>query len=1539
MNRKENNYSRHRKYRLIEQFDTFSKVLDLESDTDHICFKIESHEIGDEFYLYLIPSDEDITEKLIFRYSILNKYKEGETYTFDIIEERYELMFISNCKNLNLPIPSKFKDGSNQAKIDLEVEQLDLNRNKVLFKRKSTEGYTISEDFSEFEEGIDYEFELKKTYLNKLDNLIMIVGYKDRNYRIYPPSYFSHVAFKSPVYANIFANEDGSDPYLRLALKYISNTFYTEGKRYLFTIKEQVYNHESDVYYWLMEDENGKRNRYYPENDLTFDNEIAKLREGDTIELYVQWISDSGQVTLIYDVKNWKDKNYLVEDVFEAIGYSNKEDKYFFNYSNMFAINDGEFDDSECSFLEQYNEGNNLWVFSYLSFLDVEMFNELEEGRYDEAKTLIDIYLRIEKWMLEESDYLTNFSQWKRDGIIIKAEHKIVKLKASLSVIDMFLEGKDQEYIESLNTTLLRTRYLNSSKKEELKQFLAISKYFRGEADFEELSKTIFLLLECNLISDKDRWMFIFSITSFITRIKDRVREKYSDDNIVDKKNKEIKQLITNYYLLVFIYVKDENFFYASIASVNLLRNLSLYYNKVEYLDLAINLIIHNGYFEPNIFMHKNIFELDCSDLRKISVYDKEKEYTFHGAGNVLSLNDAFSIIPKNLYNNSQSCKLKTLAKLGKFNLYVKSHYNLNGIDEADEIYVLIDNVIQAIKHNAVNSENDKNLISYKELDVSLDEVYEGKITRIHPSGDYCYLTCVIDGFVIDSLLHINTFNKNRMAGYINEYLRVGDVVRFKVIGVDDNKILISSSNFIDGYAEVVLSEDAVHYGRVVQRNDRYSRVLTESGLTVITKGYSYELGDTVRLKIDKYKFKSHLYISKEHSFSNKVILEDNAEIFRKYLIANGMLAQIAEQDKLSSLVSSTMRSFGHIKAFDNSKELKTLSLILIHIMEHRLNYLAEPKEIAINYFFIITLSGVMQNSKSFQFGNKLNNLARIVNLEHSKDVELLDSVFDIEFVKDREELQKIEEVNNTIKMLDYIDSDLIDLPVCFDASSPQYKLKKLIEAANLIKSYQLGSKLTNAIKKLVVHELYSTLQVSHNSIKELQSILSDEDDVKQTEKPKRVVTNLGAESKYKEFKSSLFYAASQEPQSDVIMRTVCGFLNAYEGTGYLYIGVDDSGEIKGLKEDLTYNKNIHNLDKYQNHLQSLIAEAFPKEINTLLDYRFHKSGYLNYLEIIIPAHDKPVTYKDEFYQRQGVQTRILKGKDITDFIIRKTTNPTITPKLRPQVDASVYANDEIDDVEQSADNVVGDIENERVEESALKNNDSYKYLKQQGDIQPAEYDMEDDSLLGYLYVLKNNMYMLSATQIKEYEVEVPITEKYKFGHLLFCYDNACVNKVDVRSLISKSFNTIYLNALSDQGNLMGIIKSLSNEMIGVETIRNDKRYVKLYSVDKLPEHKIVGLKGNCIVQESFDKVEAYYHNERLPEVLDVFVRNTKKGFGEAVKEYEDEYELLKKHSKQIEYSYGLTRKDYVVSNSLPNADKGDALLEKKLKMFKAQNR
>jgi len=1492
MNYNENGQYRHKKYRLVEQFDTYSEVLDIETNTTHVCFKLDTHTIGDEFYLYEKSRGSYNIDKIFFKYSILNRYKAGQSFTFNILKEINGLILVSNCNYLTLAAPSKFKETPDQKKIDLEIENLDLELNRVMFKDKPQINFETTDNLSDFKENEDYEFELKKSYYNKKDNLVMIVGYKHKHYYLNVPSHLSQVDFKPPIIANITTSEDGTKRYLRLSRKYISESLYSVGKQYTFKIVNQIESYERGISFWVVKDENGIRNRYYPEDDLTFDNEINKLREGDKIELTVLSISDNGNIKLISDVKNWEDKNYLVEEMFETIGYADKEDEYFFKYANVLGVSDEDIDNSENSFLEQYNEGNNLWVFSYLSFLDSEIFNELEKGKFEEAKTLINIYLSIEKWMLEESDYLTNFSQFKIEGIIQKAEHKIFKLNAALTAIDIFLEGKDQEYIDDMNESLSRTPYLKNEKKEVFKQFLNISQYFRGDADFEELSNTILLLLEKNLILKEDRWVFINTITSYIYRIKKKINELLSDE-VEHEKTKELKQLITYNFLLVYFYVIDGNHFKASVTSVNLLRNLSLYSNKVEYLDLAINLIIHNGYITPNIFKHKNVFDLNHNQLQDISVYNNNKEHSFQNTGNILNVDGSFIIIPKNLYCGLKSCNLKTLAKLGEFDLYVKSHFDLNLLDEKEEIDVVIENAIQTIKHKAKSSEYVPNYISYKELDISYDKVYTGKVKSIHHTGDYCYLRCVIDDFVIDTLLHIHSFHKNRLAGYLDGFIHNGDDIKFKVTKVEDERIMISPSVFVDNYADVVLKENKVHYGKVLQSNNRYSKILTTDGLAVIVSNSSYKEGDVVKLKIDEYREGDHMYSSNGHELCNEVITEDSGEIFRKYLIAIGMLTPVEEQNTLDNKVISKIKNTGHIKAENNSNELRILSSMLINTLEYRLNYITEPKEIALNYFFIITLSGVMQHPKSFEYSNKLNNLTRIVNLQYSKEIELLDTVQVEDLNSDIDNLEKLKEESNTIGLLKYLDSELIELPVSVNPTSPQYKLKKLIESINLLRSYQLGGKLTNDIKKLVVHELYNTLQVSHNSIIELESVSPDEYEIKEVEKSKRVITNLGAESKYKEFKTSIFYSASDKSQKDVIMQTICGFLNAYDGVGYLYIGVDDSGEIKGLKADLNYIENVNNLDRYQNHLQQLVVEAFPKEINTLLDYKFHKSNNLNYLEITVPAHDKPVTYKEDFFQRQGVQTRILKGQDITDFIIRKTnrntpfttnlTTQTITPSSTTEKDEVHY-----EKVKEYA-------LNERTEDyNPHQNIDFYKDLKQPGNFQHTKYNVESDNLLGYLYILKDNNYVLSATKINNYEIEVPITERYRFGHLLFCYDNACVNKVDVRSIINKSFNTKYMNAVSNQGKLMKIIKSLPNETIGIETKRFNKIYVKLYDIDNISEHKITGLKGNCIVQEDFDEVVAYYHNETLPEDIEVFRRDSRQGYGREVTKHMHEYKLLK---------------------------------------------
>lgn len=1452
--------TKHRKYRLIEKHDSYTIIQDVGNGSTHSYVKLENHEVGDEFYLFKKRNCQYNEDKPFFEYSVLNNYAVGEFYTFNVVEERDNVFLISNCSLLTLAVPSHFLGQRNQKNIELEVEDLDLETNRVMFKRNPEEKFDPTDNLSAFKEGVEYKLDLKKYYTNKRGNQVLRVCYENNKYNIYIPLYLSHAKFKSPVEAYLDTREDGSVR-LRLCRKYISESLYTVGEKYKFKITSQVSNHESGINYWLVEDEYGYRSRYFPQNDFSFEEENAKLREGDAIDLTVLSISTNGNIKLVLDVGDMDRKSYLVEDIFDTIGFHDKEDEYFFEYANVLGINEEVIDESENSFLDQYNEGNNLWLFSYLSFLDYEIFNELAKNGFYKAKTLIELYLRLEEWMLEDSDYLSNFSPHKIGSIINKAEDKITKLKATNDAIDIFLKDMDETYIKELNDSLLRTPYLRKERKEVFKQFLNISQYFRGEAYFENLSYTVMLFLERDLIEKEDRWAYINSINSFIYSIKRKIYEWIGEEG-KGEKPKELSLLISCHYLLVYLYLLDAQLFNASVTSINLLRNLSLYYNNIEYLDLAIKLITANGCLNPSIIRHKDVFDLSYNEIEEMCLYDYKKENTYQGAGNILNLNSNFTIIPKNLYSRAKACELKTLAQLTNLNLYVKSHYDLDAISISDEKDDIIINAIKAIKVSTKDNEYKENYFSYKELNISYDGVYEGSLNNIHPSGDYCYLNCVIDDFVIQTLLHINTFNRNKLGGYMDDFMEVGDVVKFKVVGIEDDKIEISSAHFIDEYADTVLDEVTEHYGKVIKIDRSNSTVLTMDGLVVTTLGGSYELGDVVRLKIIEYDEHTHLYASREHELCDATIADDNSEIFRNYLITTGMLiprnTESSANNNIAAIVNSTMRSTGHINVSNNSQELKRLSEMLIHILEQRLSYITKPEEIALNYFFIITISGVMQNSKSFEYSTKLDNLAKIVRFENAKHIELLNTELDKEFV-DKNKLQIIDNENSTIEMLKYVDTEWIELPINIEPSSPQYKLKKLIESSNLIKSYELGGKLTSHIKNLIVHELYSTLNVSDNSIKELQSILIDENEEVEIEKPKRVVTNLGAESKYKEFKTSIFHSASNESQKDVIMRTICGFLNAYDGLGSLFIGVKDTGEINGLKDDLSYIENVNNLDRYQNYLQQMIVESFPKEINSLLDYEFHKSNNMNYLEIVIPSHDKPITYKNEFYQRQGVQTRILKGQDITDFIIRKTSGLT-SGASTPAVVKSLNSTSTIE------------------EKDAQEAKKLEPILDDEGN---------NNTVLAYLYILENNMYMLSATKIKKYEREIIITEKYKFGHLLFCYDNACVNKVDVRSIINKSFNIINLNALSEKGNLMRIIKSLPNEKIGIETKKLGKSYVKQYNIDDISEHKVIGLKGNCIVQEDFDSVEAYYHNENLPVDLNVIKNDDGQGLGTKVTEHE----------------------------------------------------
>src|SRR5690606_4193140 len=127
---------------------------------------------------------------------------------------------------------------------------------------------------------------------------------------------------------------------------------------------------------------------------------------------------------------------------------------------------------------------------------------------------------------------------------------------------------------------------------------------------------------------------------------------------------------------------------------------------------------------------------------------------------------------------------------------------------------------------------------------------------------------------------------------------------------------------------------------------------------------------------------------------------------------------------------------------------------------------------------------------------------------------------------------------------------------------------------------------------------------------------------------------------------------------------------------------------------------------------------------------------------------------------------------------------------------------------------------------------DYFEEFKQEGQIKIFEYNSNESNLLAYLYIFSDGSYIVSSNEYKNYEFKVKITEFYKLGYILMCYDNACVNKVEVRSVLTKSFNRKYQNGKSNYGKLMTVVLALSNADIIIETKRFNKDYIKIFNVN-----------------------------------------------------------------------------------------------------------
>ena len=112
-----------------------------------------------------------------------------------------------------------------------------------------------------------------------------------------------------------------------------------------------------------------------------------------------------------------------------------------------------------------------------------------------------------------------------------------------------------------------------------------------------------------------------------------------------------------------------------------------------------------------------------------------------------------------------------------------------------------------------------------------------------------------------------------------------------------------------------------------------------------------------------------------------------------------------------------------------------------------------------------------------------------------------------------------------------------------------------------------------------------------------------------------------------------------KESWRDEYLKWLCGFANAQGGT--IYIGVDDAGNVVGVKDVKKLMEDIPN--------------KIQQGLGIVADVNKHTKDGKDYLEIKVEPSSFPISYHGEFHYRSGATKQQLTGIALTEFITKKT--------------------------------------------------------------------------------------------------------------------------------------------------------------------------------------------------------------------------------------------------------------------------------------------
>ena len=1293
-----------------------------------------------------------------------------------------------------------------------------------------------------------YEFTYVRTYQTRNGVTFFEVNLDGESYNVYPRPFQLQ---NPPETLKCKVREIEENGYVKLTQDYefIIESYFNKRNLYDFTIIGEDRIIDSGQIIYKVNNPDVDLDFYYLESD----NKIYS--PGDSIKCRISLKKDKEGKLRMRLYSSDRDMNgYRPEEIFASIEHSHLYEEYF---ENLIANTD-DLEELFDEMIDKVENNNRLWIFDYIKLLKIKagQFSLLDLNKAIDCNLLI---IDFENWILE-SDFMSLFSPATRAENLLKAETTLSNAEIDIEAIKLIQENKQIDFIIELLSRLRSKKVIRKKESVYRKLFKILS---IDQNLFDEHIKEIAEIISITNNEVMDVEYLDMIINKFNRVVQEKKKQlnlsiHYQREKEVD--TKQLTSLVICLGILITIYQKDATTisdnrfnlkaaftdlckylaFLTSPDKANKLINKALAYTVSENTSILLNgskLIDIENSVEDFIDSILNIEIAPVTEILRSSKNEVQIQYT----------NNELFIIPtfKRVRAILQPHKVYNIPNTPIYICSIDSNFNTWNTDGDISYY-----------KEQWSSLQDKSSIRMARPSENEEVIVKVKKENTQPYGVFCYINNVLSD----------------EDGLISKY--------------DYLNGLVDCDNMPVFFEAGLTLPARIHYNSKNQINLSVKEYLYELSYEIAEATKSHEI-DAICLKkagkdawlITNNSMLCRAKLKMSHSVKEggvyKVVCNDE-----KYEVPGVNIIGVSHKNlDALHLLQEQLRILS--QNYEDIKEYNGASKGLPHILLIIDNYIRLTQDEAVRYnlYHIGRLISKVENSElANYYSARINYFDALHSFSYgsTSDISTLETNDDIAnrfpSLKEQSDVLALLKTLGVESEIDY----LFAVANNDDKSSLITKLSRLILAANIVASYNAPEQIIESIKRFIISELgaYSAIQ----SISESEEV--HEEEIHQT-----TDYYYGTENQLQEFKTSVVYfagdsTANPKEQFKVILKTITGFLNAKGGV--LWLGVADNGHASGIEPDLHYFEA--NTDKYERIIRQEIVKALDKDINGTISFEFLENSGMTVCKITIPAYFRPVAYNDEFYLRQGNETRVISGNSLIMFIERR-----LLDKKQQQPQPVLTQTFEINTTDHK---------------SNSEDNAERKVIEVSNDVSSAGLLAQESEEVAFINMYIDGCYTLTSFPIKDktilFSEKIPTSNNASLS-LLLCYNNGCVNRMSIPIILCKKYNYRYSNGLYKNADLMKAFIADESDYISVVSTALDKKYIKVYPISDISDHTSLGLKGNQVISQNFHSVEQWNIIEsKYAGHVEKLIYSSRSGIGKNIlsRYYAEEMEWLNKYFK-----------------------------------------